>query len=78
MESPSSSPARGALGSVSLLEFDVTLGVNVITVAVGLPGPIGVERMVFPQSHVKHAAARDVAAILSVDEQLPVASVALV
>jgi len=61
-----------------LFKLDVTLGVDVVAVAMWLPGPIGVERMVFPQSHVKHATARDVAAILSVNEQLPVASVALV
>jgi hypothetical protein len=61
-----------------LFEFHVTLGVNVITVAVGLPGPIGVERMVFPQSHVKYASRRNIAACLGVNEQLPVASIALV
>jgi hypothetical protein len=61
-----------------LFELDVTLGVDVITVAVGLSRPVSEQRMVVPESHVKHAAAWNVAAILSIDEQLPVASVALV
>jgi len=61
-----------------LFKLDVTLGVDVITVAVGLSRPVSEQRMVVSQPHMQNAAAWNVAAILSVNEQLPVASVALV
>jgi hypothetical protein len=61
-----------------LFELDVTLGVDVITVAVGFSRPISKQRMVVSEPHMQNASTWNVAAILSVNEQLPVASVALV
>jgi hypothetical protein len=60
-----------------LLELDVTLGVNVVTVAVGLPGPIREQRMIVSSPHVQDAARRNVTASLGCEKQLTVASVAL-
>jgi len=60
-----------------LLELDVSLRVDVITVAVMVARPIGIERSVSLEPHVENAARRNVAAILCCEEQLAVACIAL-